>query len=80
LLFLVPPAIPLLMATAITSDSVLLKWKQGDNGGSSVRGFLLSFREVDGEHQTIMLEESSTSYMLESLNCGTPYQFSMAGK
>lgn len=79
LLFLVPPTAPLLSGTPITTESVHLTWKQGDNGGSAVRGFLLSYKEDNGEIKTIMLNESVRAYRMEGMKCGTFYQFSMTG-
>nr|CAD7393258.1 unnamed protein product [Timema cristinae] len=76
----VPPTAPLLLATTITLNSVQLQWKQGDNGGAAVKGFLLAYRREFGEWEEISVERRATTYLLEGLRCGTRYQFRMAGK
>ncbi|KAL0268744.1 UNVERIFIED_CONTAM: hypothetical protein PYX00_010567 [Menopon gallinae] len=71
----VPPTPPLLLATAVTSSSVQLQWKQGDTGGTPVRGFILSYRKESREWMDLTLEPQMTSYLIDSLDCGTNYQF-----
>nr|CAD7602204.1 unnamed protein product [Timema genevievae] len=75
---LVPPTAPLLLATTITLNSVQLQWKQGDNGGAAVKGFLLAYRREFGEWEEISVERRATTYLLDGLRCGTRYQFRMA--
>lgn len=77
LLVLVPPAPPQLTATASTTTSVSLQWHLGDNGGAPIRGFLLSFRQEFGDWEEIPLDRRSDSYMVENLQCGTGYQFTL---
>nr|CAD7267821.1 unnamed protein product [Timema shepardi] len=74
----VPPTAPLLLATTITLNSVQLQWKQGDNGGAAVKGFLLAYRREFGEWEEISVERRATTYLLDGLRCGTRYQFRMA--
>lgn len=76
----VPPTPPLLLVTAVTSESVQLQWKQGDNGGAAVRGFILSYRKEIGEWEELTLEQRTTTYLMEGLHCGTSYQFRLTGK
>ncbi|GLG93723.1 Tyrosine-protein phosphatase Lar, partial [Gryllus bimaculatus] len=74
----VPPTPPLLLATAVTLTSVQLQWKQGDNGGAAVKGFLLSYRRDYGEWEEISVDRRATTYLLDGLLCGTRYQFRLA--
>nr|CAD7577106.1 unnamed protein product [Timema californicum] len=74
----IPPTAPLLLATTITLNSVQLQWKQGDNGGAAVKGFLLAYRREFGEWEEISVERRATTYLLDGLRCGTRYQFRMA--
>ncbi|XP_068082151.1 cell adhesion molecule Dscam2 [Anabrus simplex] len=74
----VPPTPPLLLATAVTHSSVQLQWKQGDNGGAAVRGFLLSYRRDSGEWEEISVDRRATTYLLDGLLCGTRYQFQLS--
>jgi hypothetical protein len=76
---LVPPTAPLLHATAVTADSVRLQWKQGDNGGSAIRGFILNFRPLDGEWEEITLSRKLSTYQVEDLRCGQTYEFFLSG-
>uniref|UniRef100_A0A1B0GIB4 Down syndrome cell adhesion molecule-like protein Dscam2 n=2 Tax=Lutzomyia longipalpis TaxID=7200 RepID=A0A1B0GIB4_LUTLO len=77
LLVLVPPAPPQLSATASTTTSVSLQWHVGDNGGAPIRGFLLSFRQEFGDWEEIPLDRRSDSFIVEKLQCGTGYQFTL---
>ena len=76
----VPPTPPILLTTAVTTDSVQLQWKQGDSGGAAVRGFILYFRKEGGEWEELILEPRMTTYLMEGLDCGTSYQFRLTGK
>jgi len=75
----VPPTAPLLLATAVTSDSVQLQWKQGDNGGAPIRGFILSCRREQAEWERISIDRRSATHLLDGLLCGTTYQFTLTG-
>ncbi|XP_051167558.1 cell adhesion molecule Dscam2-like isoform X4 [Leptopilina boulardi] len=74
----VPPTPPTLLATATTNDAVQLQWKQGDNGGSSIKGFLLAYRKEFAEWEEVMLDRRASTHLLEGLQCGTKYQFTLA--
>ncbi|XP_034252481.1 Down syndrome cell adhesion molecule-like protein Dscam2 [Thrips palmi] len=73
----VPPTAPLLLTTTTTVDSVQLQWKQGDNGGAAVRGFVLAFRRELGEWEEASLDRRASTHLLAGLHCGTRYQFTL---
>jgi len=76
----VPPSAPLLHPTAVTTSSVRLQWKQGDHGGSPIRGFILNFRTQGGEWEEITLSRKLSTFLVESLKCGRPYEFFLTGR
>lgn len=78
LLVQVPPDPPKLIISSTTITSVALEWIVGDNGGSQLRGFLLAYRREFDEWEEIVLDRRSNSYLLEHLQCGTRYQFTLA--
>lgn len=73
----VPPTAPLLLTTTTTVDSVQLQWKQGDNGGAAVRGFVLAYRRELGEWEEAALDRRASTHLLAGLHCGTRYQFTL---
>ncbi|ODN02041.1 Down syndrome cell adhesion molecule-like protein Dscam2 [Orchesella cincta] len=76
----VPPAHPLLHPTAITANSVRLQWKQGDNGGAPIQGFVLNYRPANGEWEEITLNKKLSTHVVEGLNCGRSYEFYLIGE
>ncbi|XP_071862452.1 cell adhesion molecule Dscam2 isoform X6 [Bombus fervidus] len=74
----VPPTPPTLIATGTTTDAVQLQWKQGDNGGAPIKGFLLAYRREFSEWEEVMLDRKANTHLLEGLQCGTRYQFTLA--
>ncbi|XP_076276315.1 cell adhesion molecule Dscam2 isoform X6 [Lasioglossum baleicum] len=74
----VPPTPPTLLATGTTTDAVQLQWKQGDNGGAPIKGFVLAYRRESSEWEDVMLDRKATTHLLEGLQCGTRYQFTLA--
>lgn len=78
LLVQVPPDPPKLIISSTTITSVALEWVVGDNGGSQLRGFLLTYRREFDEWEETVLDRRSNSYLLEHLQCGTRYQFTLA--
>ncbi|KOC64967.1 Down syndrome cell adhesion molecule-like protein Dscam2 [Habropoda laboriosa] len=74
----VPPTPPTLLATGTTTDAVQLQWKQGDNGGAPIKGFLLAYRREFSEWEEVMLDRKANTHLLEGLQCGTRYQFTLA--
>ncbi|XP_076177347.1 cell adhesion molecule Dscam2 isoform X9 [Ptiloglossa arizonensis] len=74
----VPPTPPTLLATGTTTDAVQLQWKQGDNGGAPIKGFLLAYRREFSEWEEVMLDRKASTHLLEGLQCGTRYQFTLA--
>uniref|UniRef100_A0ABD2XLN9 Down syndrome cell adhesion molecule-like protein Dscam2 n=1 Tax=Trichogramma kaykai TaxID=54128 RepID=A0ABD2XLN9_9HYME len=70
----VPPAAPMLHATSATSNSINLQWKQGDDGGAQIRGYILHFKREFGEWEEVKLSHKVSSYQLSQLWCGTDYQ------
>ncbi|XP_061927302.1 cell adhesion molecule Dscam2 isoform X3 [Apis cerana] len=74
----VPPTPPTLLATGTTTDAVQLQWKQGDNGGAPIKGFLLAYRREFSEWEEVMIDRKANTHLLEGLQCGTRYQFTLA--
>ncbi|XP_020288503.1 Down syndrome cell adhesion molecule-like protein Dscam2 isoform X2 [Pseudomyrmex gracilis] len=74
----VPPTSPTLLATGTTTDAIQLQWKQGDNGGAPIKGFLLAYRREFAEWEEVMLDRRASTHLLEGLKCGTRYQFTLA--
>ncbi|KAH0950048.1 hypothetical protein HN011_002504 [Eciton burchellii] len=74
----VPPTSPTLLATGTTTDAIQLQWKQGDNGGAPIKGFLLAYRREFAEWEEVMLDRRASTHLLEGLQCGTRYQFTLA--
>lgn len=75
---LVPPSAPELTVVSTTTTSVSLQWRVADIGGASLRGFILTYRREFGDWEEITLDRRSNSYLLENLQCGTRYQFTIA--
>lgn len=74
----VPPDPPELKIPSVTATSVSLEWHAGNSGGAPYRGFLLAFRPEFGEWEEILLDRRSNSYLVEKLQCGTRYQFTLS--
>ncbi|XP_043279367.1 Down syndrome cell adhesion molecule-like protein Dscam2 isoform X3 [Venturia canescens] len=74
----VPPTPPNLLATGTTMDAVQLQWKQGDNGGAPIKGFVLAYRREFAEWEEVMLDRRASTHLLGGLQCGTKYQFTLA--
>ncbi|XP_029105293.1 Down syndrome cell adhesion molecule homolog [Scleropages formosus] len=74
----VPPDQPRLTVTKTTTTSITLSWIPGDNGGSSIRGYILQYSEDNSERwENIPISPSERSYRLENLKCGTWYKFTL---
>lgn len=71
---LVPPAKPLLHATSATSNSISVQWKNADDGGASIRGYILHYKRKFGEWEEVKLSQKINSFLLSKLWCGTDYQ------
>lgn len=59
-------------------DAVQLQWKQGDNGGAPIKGFVLAYRREFAEWEEVMLDRRANTHLLGGLQCGTKYQFTLA--
>ncbi|XP_043281864.1 Down syndrome cell adhesion molecule-like protein Dscam2 isoform X2 [Venturia canescens] len=70
----VPPAKPLLHATSATSNSISVQWKNADDGGASIRGYILHYKRKFGEWEEVKLSQKINSFLLSKLWCGTDYQ------
>lgn len=66
------------MATGTTTDAVQLQWKQGDNGGAPIKGFVLAYRKEFSEWEEVTLDRHISTHLLSGLQCGTKYQFTLA--
>uniref|UniRef100_A0A672NKP7 Cell adhesion molecule DSCAM n=1 Tax=Sinocyclocheilus grahami TaxID=75366 RepID=A0A672NKP7_SINGR len=77
----VPPDQPRLTVTKTTTTSITVSWIPGDNGGSSIRGYILQYSEDNSEKWgSISISPSERSYRLENLNCGTWYKFTLTAQ
>ncbi|XP_033338230.2 cell adhesion molecule Dscam2 isoform X4 [Megalopta genalis] len=70
----VPPAAPLLHATSATSDSINVQWKNGDDGGAPIRGYILHYKREAGEWEEVKVSHKINSFVLSPLWCGNVYQ------
>ncbi|XP_029434880.1 Down syndrome cell adhesion molecule isoform X2 [Rhinatrema bivittatum] len=77
----VPPDQPRLTVSRTTSSSITLSWIPGDNGGSSIRGYILQYSEDNSEQWgSFPISPSERSYRLENLKCGTWYKFTLTAQ
>ncbi|XP_043557299.1 Down syndrome cell adhesion molecule homolog isoform X2 [Chiloscyllium plagiosum] len=77
----VPPDQPRLTVSKTTSNSIILSWVPGDNGGSSIRGYILQYSEDNSEQWgSFSISPSERSYRLENLKCGTWYKFTLTAQ
>ncbi|KAM4699564.1 cell adhesion molecule DSCAM isoform 1-T1 [Discoglossus pictus] len=77
----VPPDQPRLTVSKTTSSSITLSWIPGDNGGSSIRGYILQYSEDNSEQWgSFPISPSERSYRLENLKCGTWYKFTLTAQ
>jgi Down syndrome cell adhesion molecule len=74
----VPPGPPKLSGSSNTPTSASLHWHISDTGGSPIKNFLLTYRLHFGEWHEIILDRRSNSHILDSLQCGTEYEFTIA--
>nr|XP_050864341.1 cell adhesion molecule Dscam2-like isoform X5 [Vespula vulgaris] len=70
----VPPAAPLLHATSATSNSINVQWKNGDDGGAPIRGYILHYKRESGEWEEVKVSHKMSSFVLSRLWCGNDYQ------
>uniref|UniRef100_A0A673GE37 Cell adhesion molecule DSCAM n=1 Tax=Sinocyclocheilus rhinocerous TaxID=307959 RepID=A0A673GE37_9TELE len=76
-----PPDQPRLTVTKTTTTSITLSWIPGDNGGSSIRGYILQYSEDNSEEWgSFSISPSERSYRLEKLKCGTWYKFTLTAQ
>uniref|UniRef100_A0A3Q2XW01 Cell adhesion molecule DSCAM n=1 Tax=Hippocampus comes TaxID=109280 RepID=A0A3Q2XW01_HIPCM len=77
----VPPDQPRLTVTKTTTTSITLSWIPGDNGGSSIRGYILQYSEDNSEQWgSFPISPSERLYRLENLKCGTWYKFTLTAQ
>ncbi|XP_017890990.1 Down syndrome cell adhesion molecule-like protein Dscam2 isoform X2 [Ceratina calcarata] len=70
----VPPAAPLLHATNVTSNTINVQWKNGDDGGAPIRGYILHYKRESGEWEEVKVSHKINSFVLSRLWCGNDYQ------
>uniref|UniRef100_A0A673B0U6 Down syndrome cell adhesion molecule like 1 n=1 Tax=Sphaeramia orbicularis TaxID=375764 RepID=A0A673B0U6_9TELE len=77
----VPPDQPRLTVSTTSTSSITLTWIPGDNGGSSIRGFVLQY-SVDNteEWKDVFISSTERSFKLDNLRCGTWYKVKLAAK
>lgn len=73
----VPPSAPIVTVNSVQKNSVSIQWKVEDIGGAPIKGFTLTYRRDSAEWEEIQIDRRVTSYMLENLQCGTKYKFTM---
>uniref|UniRef100_A0A1A9Z430 Down syndrome cell adhesion molecule n=1 Tax=Glossina pallidipes TaxID=7398 RepID=A0A1A9Z430_GLOPL len=73
----VPPSAPVIAVIGTTSNSVSLQWRVEDIGGAPLRGFTLTYRKEFSDWEEIQLDRRINSQLLENLQCGTRYQFTI---
>ncbi|NXA43374.1 DSCL1 protein, partial [Eudromia elegans] len=77
----VPPDQPRLTVSKTSASSITLAWIPGDNGGSSIRGFVLQYSVDNSEEwKDVFISSSERSFKLDSLKCGTWYKVKLAAK
>lgn len=74
LLILAPPLPPALNVVWETVSSIGIMWKQTGDGGSKVKGYILSYKQDYGKWQEVQLPAEDDKYALDNLLCGTRYQ------
>lgn len=67
----------MLSVIATTSNSVTLQWRVEDIGGAALHGYTLTYRKEFGDWEEIQLDRRINSHMLENLQCGSRYQFTV---
>lgn len=72
-----PPSAPVIAVIGTTSNSVSLQWRVEDIGGAPLRGFTLTYRKEFSDWEEIQLDRRINSQLLENLQCGTRYQFTI---
>ncbi|EHB08765.1 Down syndrome cell adhesion molecule-like protein 1 [Heterocephalus glaber] len=81
LLVQVPPDQPRLTVSKTSASSITVTWIPGDNGGSSIRGFVLQYSVDNSEEwKDVFISSSERSFKLDSLKCGTWYKVKLAAK
>ncbi|XP_012280177.1 Down syndrome cell adhesion molecule-like protein Dscam2 [Orussus abietinus] len=70
----VPPAAPILHATGSTSNSIKVQWKNSDDGGAHIKGYILHYKREFGEWEEVKVSHRFNSFLLSKLWCGTDYQ------
>ncbi|EDW39513.1 GL16685 [Drosophila persimilis] len=73
----VPPSAPIVSVNSVHKNSVSLQWRVEDIGGAPLKGFTLTFRREPAEWEELQLDRRINSYVLENLQCGTRYQFTI---
>ncbi|XP_058866163.1 cell adhesion molecule DSCAML1 isoform X1 [Acipenser ruthenus] len=81
LLVQVPPDQPRLTVSTTSTSSITLAWVPGDNGGSSIRGFVLQYSVDNSEEwKDVFISSTERSFKLDNLKCGTWYKVKLAAK
>ncbi|XP_030245645.1 Down syndrome cell adhesion molecule-like protein Dscam2 isoform X2 [Drosophila navojoa] len=73
----VPPSAPIVSVNSAHKNSVSIQWRVDDIGGAPIKGFTLTYRRESAEWDELQIDRRITSYMIENLQCGTKYQFTM---
>lgn len=62
---------------SIKKNTISLQWKVDDIGGALLRGFTLKFKRQSAEWVELLLDRRLNTYVMENLQCGTKYQFTI---
>lgn len=74
----VPPGAPKMSGTSNSPTSASLHWHISDTGGTPIKNYLLTYRRHFGEWHELIIDRRSNSHILENLQCGTEYEFTIA--
>uniref|UniRef100_T1IIC3 Down syndrome cell adhesion molecule n=1 Tax=Strigamia maritima TaxID=126957 RepID=T1IIC3_STRMM len=69
-----PPVSPVLSVVHTSKSSITLTWKPGDDGGSRIQGYSLSYKRDFGEWEEIEVQPREEKVTLNNLHCGSRYQ------
>ncbi|XP_044594739.1 Down syndrome cell adhesion molecule-like protein Dscam2 [Cotesia glomerata] len=73
LVVVMPPKSPVLELQYTTTHSIKLRWNSPENGGATIQGYVLSYKQDQGGWEEIMLSPEQTEFTLNGLKCGSSY-------
>uniref|UniRef100_T1IT85 Down syndrome cell adhesion molecule-like protein Dscam2 n=1 Tax=Strigamia maritima TaxID=126957 RepID=T1IT85_STRMM len=73
----VPPSAPILDIISKTRSSIQFQWKPSENGGDSIKGYILHYKRDNSDWETIELSPDKEVFTLNNLACGVNYHIYM---